>query len=277
MKTRFEDGRLPCSFTLHLLWEPVDAQLAQFDLKIANKKAELAIAQQRREEASQGAKDTDQAIKELQLQLITFQEAEQTQAAVEASLLAELNEWEMLDTIALKAFAQSAAKWERELVSQLESQLEADRDGLCALGGENSPKLSLLMNCFGAEPKTIRALSDLDSMNLAGCLAEEIQLLVSALSREQQIVVFYTQDRLLHGKLPFAKHDCALCDCQTPEEMAAFLKEIGLKTATADIIRKTGASGRGALLFLSTQDLQLGNSTAEQQALRQSRVNHRKR
>ena len=165
----------------------------------------------------------------------------------------------------------------RSLVAQLEAQLDNDRECLFALKERESPKLSLLMNCFGADARTIQALPDLGSMELAASHIDEIKPLVAALPREQQIVVLYTQDRLIHGKMPFAEHDCALCDCETPEEMANFLNENGLPTVTADIIRRTGAFGRGALLFLTAQELQLGNGKAQERALKQSRADHRKK
>ena len=103
-------------------------------------------------------------------------------------------------------------------------QLEKDRDGLFALRDDNgralegSPKLSLLMNCFGAELEPIRELSHLNSMEL--CLEEEVRELVSSLPNDQQTIVLYTQEYLLRGNIPFGQHRCALCDCVTASREA---------------------------------------------------------
>ena len=83
------------------------------------------------------------------------------------------------------------------------------------------------------------------------------------------------QDRLIHGKLPFAEHDCTLCDCSTPEDMASFLQELGMSQVTADLIRQTGAFGKGALLFLTSQELHLDK--AQTLILYKARADHRKR
>ena len=131
------------------------------------------------------------------------------------------------------------------------------------------------MNCFGADARTIQALAGLNSFELEASYITEIQQMVGALPSDQQIAVFYTQDRLLNGKRPFSKHDCALCDCETPEEMASFLNENGLPTVTADIIHRTGVFGRGALLFLTAKELQLESSA--ERALKNIRYDHRKK
>jgi hypothetical protein len=56
--------------------------------------------------------------------------------------------------------------------------------------------------------------------------------------------------------------------------MASFLKENGLERVTADAIRRTGASGKGALLFLSFEELGLGNGTADKKAFLKCRFVH---
>jgi hypothetical protein len=277
MKQWLEDGRLPCYFSIKLLWSQVLTQLEQLDQSIATKRAAIAKEQQQRMQASQGANAAKREMKKLRSQIAAFEKAERAHAEAEKDLLAELEECQKMDVAALKPFVLSVAMVERKLVTQLEAQLVNDRECLFALKERESPKLSLLMNCFGADARTIQALRDFDSMELAASSIIEINLMVAALPREQQIVVLYTQDRLIHGKMPFAEHDCALCDCETPEEMANFLNENGLPTVTADIIRRTGAFGRGALLFLTAQELQLGNGKAQERALKQSRADHRKK
>ena len=270
----FMDGRLPCSFSLQLLWEPVIAQLEHFGQKVAAKESAIIRLQQKRNESFRNACSAKQHIQELSDRLMAFEEEEHRCEEEEEILKKELEELEEMDIISLLPFVRSAAKVEKQLVFELEDKLSKDRDGLFALHEEGSPKLSLLMNCFGAEKRTIKQLQDLNSKNFISHNMAEVNLLVSALPRVQQTVVRYTQERLKSGKLPFADHDCALCDCETPEEMANFLSEHGLKQVTADIVRKAGAYGRGALLFLTSQNLQLGNGQAEKRALRQSRASH---
>ena len=275
MKLWFEDGRLPCCLSTQLLWSHVLTQLEQLDQIMATKRAAITKEQQKRMQASQGANAAKREMEKLRSQIAAFEEEERAHSEAEKALLVQLEEFQKLDVAALKPFVSSAAKVEQELVFQMEAQLENDREGLFALKERESPKLSLLMNCFGADARTIQALPDLDSMELAASHESEVKRLVATLPRDQQIIVLYTQDRLIHGKLPFVEHDCALCDCETAEEMANFLKENGLPTVTADIIRRTGAFGRGALLFLSAEELQLGK--AQERALKLSRADHRKK
>ena len=277
MQQCFENGRMPCSFSTQLLWSFALTQIEQLDQSMTTKRAAITKEQQKRMQASQGANAAKREVQRLLSQIAAFEEAERAHIEAEKTLLVELKECQELDVAALKSFVSFAAKVERELVPQMEAQLKIDRDGLFALKDRESPKLSLLMNCFGADARTIQALPDLDSMDLAASHIDEVKTLVAALPRDQQIVVLYTQERLLQGKLPFTEHDCALCDCETAEEMANFLKENGLPKVTADIIRRTGAFGRGALLFLSAQELQLGNGKAQERALKQSRAYHRKK
>ena len=209
-----------------------------FDETLAAKESTLAKRQQQ--------------IQELSEQLKALQEEEKT-------LMTELEVLKQLDVATLLPFVRSAAKVERELASELESV--TDPESLSALNEaedeEGRPKLALLMNRFGANAGTIHKLAKYGGMDFPYLKEEQVKEIVAGLARDQQVAVLYTHDRLMFGKSPFAKHDCAICDCETPEEMAAFLKENGFELATADHIRETGAFGRGALLFLTPQELQL--------------------
>ena len=274
IKEWFEDGRLPCSFSVKLLWEPILAQLVDFDQTVINKRNDITNEQQEKFKASQRAQSTQKEIEKLLRQLDAFNEKERSHADREETLLAELKEYEKLNVDSLKAFVRLAAQMERKLVSQMEAQLEEDKEGLFSLNEKGSPKLGLLLNCFGAEANTIQALCDFNSEELLLCGERELESMISALPKDQQIVVLYTRDRLVKGKLPYAEHDCAICDCETAEEMASFLNENGFNRVTADIIRQTGASGRGALLFLSIQDLHLERK--HQKALMLCRSAHSK-
>jgi hypothetical protein len=268
MRKWFEDGRLPCS--LQLLWEPVLASLDELSTLVRDKKEELEKVQQKKE-------NSHQQTQEFRHQLATSEEAEKSFEKREKILMAQLEDLQRLDVANWVPFVQSAAEVEKELVSQLETQLVEDRESLFALNEEGSPKLSLLLNAFGADERTIQTLADLRSMDLIPLRDEELKEKMVKLLRYQQTVVLYTQERLVHGMAPFARHDCALCDCETAEEMTYFLNEIGFEKVTADLIRGTGASGKGALLFLSPQDLQLGNRAVDQRALMQARSSHRKK
>ena len=186
----------------------------------------------------------------------------------------ELDEWQQWSG-ALRAFAQSAAEVEIELISELEAQLINDREGLFALC-EKGPKLSLLLNCFGACTETVLTLEHLNSMDLMVISPEELKSLIVNLPRDQQIAALYTQERLSYGKLPFGEHECAICNCETADEMAAFLDEQGMQKVTADLINQTGAFGRGSLLFLTTQELQLDNDKVQKALLSKARADHHK-
>ena len=268
MREWFEDGRLPCSLSVQLIWEDVLVSLTQLDATVAHQREAITEEQQKQENAAQ-------RIQEPRAQPAAFEEDEKSSSVRIQTLRAELEVFQKLDMAKLIHFLESAAEVEKELVRQLETQLEEDRQSLFALKEkESSPKLSLLLNAFGADARTIQALADLDSMDFMALREEELKKIMAKLPRDQQIVVFYTQERLIIGKLPFSKHDCALCDCKTAEEMVSFLKEKGLERVTADAIRHTGASGKGALLYLSFQELGLASS-AERKALLKCYSDHR--
>ena len=276
MKQRFEKGRLPCSFSDQLLWDPLLPRLTRLETDQTRIRQSIAEQQQKRREAAQGAFRVQRDIKALHLELAAFSKAEQFHSNQEDELLSELNQLKTLDINSLARFIKSAAQVEKELVKQLEAQLVQDRDELSALHEKRSPKLSLLLNCFGANEETIQALEQFKSVDLTTLSVEELKPFLTDLPREQQIVVLYTQERLVNGKLPLSDHDCALCDCETAEQMAAFLNEHGLLRVTAELIHSTGAIGRGALLFLSPKELQMDNGALDQMAFTRSRAGHRK-
>ena len=225
IKQWFEDGRLPCSLSLKLLWEPILAQLDDLDRTLINKRNAINNEQIEKLIASHGVYCTQRDIEKLHSQLDAFKEKERFHADQEETLLAYLKEYWKLNVTAFKPFVRLVAQMEREIVSQMEAQLEEDKEGLFSLKEEGSPKLGLLLNCFGAEAKTIQTLSDLSSAGLLLCGEKELESMVWALPRDQQIVVLYTRERLKEGKPPYAQHDCAICDCETADQMASFLNK----------------------------------------------------
>ena len=271
-----QNGQLPCSFSQTSVWAPVLEKLDRFECKQTQKKSAVREEQRKKLEAIQSAEDARKQIQTLQKQVTTFQKAEKLHKDRERELQIELTRWEGVDATLLRAFAESAAQIEKELVLELETQLQRDRHALSALRGGKGAKLSLLLNCFGADMETIQALGKFTSLDLAMLHVEDVKSLVVKLPKDQQIAALYTQERLIHGILPFGDHDCSLCDCESAEEITAFLKEHGLETVTLELIRQTGASGRGSLLFLSAQDLQLDPRGAFQAALNRARAEHRK-
>ena len=70
---------------------------------------------------------------------------------------------------------------ERKLVSEMEAKLEEGTDGLFSLNKKGSPKLGLLLNCFGAEANTIQALRNLSSADLLSYGDSEVETMVWAL------------------------------------------------------------------------------------------------
>ena len=176
----------------------------------------------------------------------------------------------------LLRFTQSAADMERRLVGELEDFLNSGKkEGLSALHEGDSPKLGLLLNCFGAGEEAILALKDLTSADLLGTSPDDLKEIIGHLPRDQRNVVQYTQEMLDRVKDPFLEHDCAICDCETAEEIAAFSNERGVLQVTAELIKRTGAFGRGSLLFLTAQEL--GFDKAHRTILNEARIEHRKR
>ena len=272
MQEWFEDGRLPCSCSLQLLlWEPVVPQLEGFGGILALKESAIAKRQQQRGDAKQ-------QIQELSERLKALVEEEKRCEQEEKALKTDLEVLKQLNVVPLLPFVRSAARVERELASQLETALVTDPESLSALNEAEAgnPKLALLMNRFGANAGTIQRLAEYDGAEFPYLSEDQVKEDVAGLPRDQQVAVLYTHDRLKNGKAPFDEHDCALCDCETPEEMAAFLNENGLEQATADHIRRTGAFGRGALLFLTPQELQLGNDRETRSAWTRCRASHQK-
>ena len=277
IKERFEDGSLPLSFSQTPLWASVLSKLDRLQPKIERQHSAIAEEQRKLEVASRETQNALRMIQELSEKVSHFEEAERVHAAAVQTLRDELQEWQELDIDSLKVFAQSAADVEKKLVTQLEDQLLNDKDGLFALTDESEePKLSLLLNCFGARKDSIQALKDVSSVDLAMISVGELKELMANLPRDQQNVILYTQERLLYGAFPFAEHDCALCDCESAEDMAAFLQELGLRHITVDLVQQTGSFGRGALLFLTTQELRL-ETTAQKTLLNKARMEHRRK
>ena len=277
MRQCFEEGRLPCSFSLKLLWAPVAAILERIEEDLSGKLLRIAEEQRKRQEAFKKREKAQRKIQKLEDRIATFKAAEQHHENQETTLKEEIREWQALNLPTLKQFARTAAETEEELVTQLEAQLEVDRSHLLANHERGGPKLGLLLNCFGAEEATINVLAEFNGGDFAKLTGTQLDSLVSTLASNQRTVVRYTHERLNNGKLPFIEHDCILCDCETPSQMASFLRECGLPGVTEELIRQTGASGRGALLFLSAKDLKLGNRKAIQKALTKSRSRHLKR
>ena len=274
MEQWFEDGRLPCSFSQKLLWAPLLDQLDHLDQILADKRTRFADTQQKRENASQAVQSTQQEMEKLRVQLDTLQKKEAILVEREKHLQAQLQDFQELDVVALRPFVQLAAQVEQKLVCQLEAKLVEDKESLIPLSEKGGPKMSLLLNCFGAEAETIKVLRDVSSSEMLSYAERDVDRMVWALPKHQQIAVLYTRERLKEGKLPYAEHNCALCVCETAKQMARFLNANGLKKVTAETIQQTGAYGRGALLFLSVQDLQL--KPKDQKALMMSRQVHRK-
>ena len=197
LKQWFEDGRLPCSFSTQLPLQPILAQLDHLEQFFIKKREAIVTEQQEKEKAFIGAQTSSKKLEEVSLELSAFEEAVLSHEEKEKSLLAELEPFQKLDMIAFRLFVQSAAQVEKDLVSQLEAQLANGMEALFALNEEGSPKLSLLLNCFGAEAGTIQVLSShLNSVGLVFSDDEEVKSMISVLPRDQQIVVLNTRDRL---------------------------------------------------------------------------------
>jgi hypothetical protein len=275
MKKWFEEGRFPSSLSKELLWASILFKLDQFGSAMDEKRSAVAKEQQKLETASQETQNALRMIQELNEKVTGLRVVENFHATALETLQAELKEWEELNITSMKVLAQSAVEMEKELVSQLQDQLLTDRNDLLALNEDgDGPKLSFLLNCFGAGEETIRELKDLSSMEFVMISVKELEERMVNLPRDQHIVVLYAQERLNHGRVPFDEHDCALCNCESAEDMSAFLQEHGLQVSP-DLIRQTGALGRGALLFLTAQDLHL-ESPAQKSLLFKARADHRR-
>ena len=197
---------------LELLFGDSVPLVDHFEQALINKRNAITRQQLKKMKASQRVQSTQQKIEKLHGQLDAFKEKERSHADKERTLRAELKEYEKRNLATLKPFVRSTALMERKLVSQMEAKLEGGTDGLFSLNEKGSPKLGLLLNCFGAEANTIQALRNLSSADLLSYGDSEVESMVWALPKDQQIVVLYARDRLEKGKLPYAGHECAICD-----------------------------------------------------------------
>ena len=133
LKQWFEDGRLPCSFSNQLLWQPILAQLDHLEQFFIKKREAIVTEQQEKEKAFIGVQSSSKKLEEVSLELSAFEEAVLSHEEKEKSLLAELEPFQKLDMIAFRLFVQSAAQVEKDLVSQLEAQLANGMEALFAL------------------------------------------------------------------------------------------------------------------------------------------------
>ena len=258
MGERFEKGQLPCSFGYG--WTDVLLKLEQIERDHDHLKQRVIVEElAKEEEASQEINALQVMIQGLKDQIAKRLEDTQEHKNRARDHQSKLDEWEKreLDVHTLQEFALAADENEKKLLIQLKTLIS---EGCSGRVDNCRPKLGLLLNCFGADEKTIEALEELSCANLLQLSEDEVSFYLEELSRPQQIIVLYAQERLQFGRLPFAEHDCALCNAQTPKEMACLLEEVGIgkAEATEEAIRLTGASGTGALLFLSPKDLKLG-------------------
>ena len=164
MEKWFEEGRIPCSFSQQQTWASVLTKLDRFERQRDQKISAIIEEQRKKKIAVDEILVTQTLIQELSEKVTQFQKAVRHHEDTERSLQEEVDEWQELNILSLKAFAESASKMEEKLVSQLEVQLARDREGLFPLQQKKSPKLGLLLNCFGAGSGTIQALSELDGI-----------------------------------------------------------------------------------------------------------------
>ena len=250
----FEYGWLPCSFLRQLLWEPILAQLDQFNETLADESAtvfsprktglehqrklrwdetelyrkwnEVINVQPKRKEASRKVQSTKRMIRNAFQRVklaqkekagicngLTFEEALYTLREMEElrkeGILAKkeeelLKQYQNMFMVELRPFLLAAARAERQVVSELEDQLQRNRDILLEKG-----ELSLLMNCFGADEFTIKVLKHLNSLQLRILSVEDVQLLISHRPLAQQKVVLRIKKWLEEGA-PFIDHQGAL-------------------------------------------------------------------
>ena len=154
--------------------KPVIARLQQFEEKQESRKSAVSEAQQKKEEARLGVEKTQQQILNLQNRQTAFEEEEQLHSDTEKLLQTEIEEFEKLDIAALRSFVLSAAQiFEERLVSQLEVQLEQGRENLLAFEEEGGPKLSLLLNCFGADSETSKPSLPFEAKSWPTCPAKK--------------------------------------------------------------------------------------------------------
>ena len=200
MKKWFEEGRFPSSLSKELLWASILFKLDQFGSAMDEKRSAVAKEQQKLETASQEVQNALNMIQELTEKVTELQEAEKIHAAALDTLRAELEGWDQLDITSMQALAQSAVEMETEMAAQLQDQLLNDKNGLLALSEDGGgPKLSFLLNCFGAGEVTIQTLKDLSSEDFMMISVKELEERMVNIPRDQQIVVLYAQERLNQG------------------------------------------------------------------------------
>ena len=120
MREWFEDGRLPCSLSVQLIWEDVLVSLTQLDATVAHQREAITEEQQKQENAAQ-------RIQEPRAQLAAFEEDEKSSAERIQTLRAELEVFQKLDMAKLIHFSNQLQKWRRSW--SVNSKLNLRRTG----------------------------------------------------------------------------------------------------------------------------------------------------
>ena len=101
MIQRFEDGRSPCAFPEEPFWKSVLGHLNLFETEQAKRRSAAAEEKRKRRKASNRIKAARKAIRQLQIEVASYEQAVQAHANKEEALLAELEERKDVESVFL--------------------------------------------------------------------------------------------------------------------------------------------------------------------------------
>ena len=142
---------------------------------------------------------------------------------------------------------------EKLALNQINEQLEKNQFEFSSLNDENSqnPKLSLIFNCFGLSPETIRTFDDMNSAYFS--LVEVVTECESRNITNVEVIIDLESIKQTIIRNPDFRHfsECCVCSCESSLDLVNLLKEHNLKV-NFETLEKFNINGRRFLAINST-------------------------
>jgi len=226
IKEQMTDGRIPIGFPNRALWSAAHEELNELPNKMKEKEERVAIGQKEEKRIAE-------KIQKLQVKLKKLSEENK-------SLQSEIAPWEDFRDKQLTPLMKKSGSFatvERKLNQSLNAHfVNSSVEDLISLDqakkemADSPPKLSIVFNCAGLSPESIKKLCYVDGTEFS---QSEISELVNShqLPFQEKLKLKELQIMFEEGRVPadIADHEenCALCSAATPEEVKYLLEEHG--------------------------------------------------
>ena len=166
-----------------------------------------------------------------------------------------------VDCPAMSCLAKEISVVENELSGAVLACIDKDPCAFSAESEENEtrsfPPLSLVFNAVGLSSQTIACLSDLDGQEFldSNPIALCDENLITDLTQRKEVA--YLHHMLPLKQVPYSRHSCVVCDCETAEELQYLVQEHEKEDpVTSSILTKDSVSINGQhFLFLNRDDI----------------------